>query len=244
MKAQLILLAELQALESKIHSIEANRSAIFGGRKGLQAEVDKQRLEHRALTAKLDELEKERRGKDGELQMDRDKLRKWESRLEDIKHGREFAALAREVEGLKRANNDINERLYEILSESEALGTKSEDAQKKLRVAEAALTEETRRAESSLLEHDQAIVEQRALRDRVAAQLPVNLLKRFEQLTAKRAGLAVVPVRESICKGCHMGIPPQIAMRVSRGETLETCASCNRMLYAEELLLNRTNDIA
>lgn len=231
MKAQLTLLAELQALDSKLRGMEAGRDSVFAKQRVLQAEVEKLRSEFKASSTKVEELEREKRAKDGELMGERDKLKKWESRLEDMRNTREFAALGREVEGLKRAITDLTER-------TQVLGTETKEHTEKMRAVEARLTEsekalaaEKEGARGTLNDQEKTITDQKAARARIAGQLPANVMKRYEQILQKRAGLAVVPARDGHCKGCNMALPPQLYIKVQRAETLEVCPACNRILY-------------
>ncbi len=38
------------------------------------------------------------------------------------------------------------------------------------------------------------------------------------------------------CSGCHMAIPPQLSNIVARGDSLENCPQCQRLLYREAML--------
>ena len=49
-------------------------------------------------------------------------------------------------------------------------------------------------------------------------------------------GLAVVSVRGGTCQGCNMNIPPQLYNVLQRGLSIETCPSCHRLIYWEELM--------
>jgi predicted nucleic acid-binding Zn-ribbon protein len=72
--------------------------------------------------------------------------------------------------------------------------------------------------------------------------MPSNIMKRYEQLLAKRAGLAVVQARDGHCKGCNMGLPPQLFIKIQRADVVETCPACGRILYHESALGKRVED--
>jgi len=44
-------------------------------------------------------------------------------------------------------------------------------------------------------------------------------------------GLAVVEVKDSVCMGCNMNIPPQLYVEVRKGEEIFTCPQCRRFLF-------------
>jgi hypothetical protein len=51
-----------------------------------------------------------------------------------------------------------------------------------------------------------------------------------------RKGLAVVAVKDGTCRGCNMRIPPQLYNVLQRGNSLELCPTCNRIIYWARLL--------
>ena len=53
-----------------------------------------------------------------------------------------------------------------------------------------------------------------------------------------RRGLAVAPVQNGTCQGCNMNIPPQLFNQLQRGDSIELCATCNRIIYWDKLLEN------
>jgi len=44
-------------------------------------------------------------------------------------------------------------------------------------------------------------------------------------------GLAVINVKNEICMGCFMNIPPQLYIEVQRENSLILCPQCSRILY-------------
>ena len=79
------------------------------------------------------------------------------------------------------------------------------------------------------------IAELRVERDKVAASVRPDVLKRYGNIRMRR-GLAVVSVRNGTCQGCNMNIPPQLYNVLQRGQTVETCPSCHRIIYWEEIM--------
>jgi predicted nucleic acid-binding Zn-ribbon protein len=86
-----------------------------------------------------------------------------------------------------------------------------------------------------MAEIEAQIAAQRAERDKLAAQVKPDVLKRYGNIRMRR-GLAVVSVRNGTCQGCNMNIPPQLYIVIQRGQTIETCPSCHRIIYWEDLM--------
>ena len=44
-------------------------------------------------------------------------------------------------------------------------------------------------------------------------------------------GVAVIEVKEEICQGCNMNIPPQLFVEIKKQEEMLNCPQCRRLLY-------------
>jgi len=51
-------------------------------------------------------------------------------------------------------------------------------------------------------------------------------------------------VRNGTCQGCNMNIPPQLYNQLQRGDTIELCGTCNRIIYWDKLLENPDGEAA
>ena len=72
-------------------------------------------------------------------------------------------------------------------------------------------------------------------RDTSAGRVDPNVLKKYSAIRMRR-GLAVVPVVKGTCQGCHMKIPPQLFIMLQRGTAIETCPTCARIIYWDEIM--------
>ncbi len=96
-------------------------------------------------------------------------------------------------------------------------------------------------AKARMAEIEAKIAELRAERDKLAAAVKPEVLKRYGNIRMRR-GLAVVSVRNGTCQGCNMNIPPQLYIIIQRGQTIETCPSCHRIIYWEDLMKDDQGD--
>ena len=64
-----------------------------------------------------------------------------------------------------------------------------------------------------------------------------DVLKKYATIRMRR-GLAMAPVKNGTCQGCNMNIPPQVFNQLQRGDTIELCGNCNRIIYWDKLLEN------
>lgn len=81
----------------------------------------------------------------------------------------------------------------------------------------------------------------RAAREVVARRVPLVLLERYELLLAVGRTPVVVAIDRGTCSGCHMRLPTMVDQRARRSPALHTCPQCRRMLYAPELVRERSD---
>ena len=208
-------------------ALPARRAEIEGTIKEARRAFDEQRL-------KLEANERERRQLDQVLQLERDKVKKWEGRLADIKTPREYAALNREIEISKKQNEHANEQIRE-------LARVAGEIQQAMDAAEEAMLEREEQAQAKLkaLEVRQAEIDERlrsfdARRAEAAKAIEPPLLARYDSIRRRRPGPAIATVVGGTCRGCHRNIPPQLVVVLARANSIETCPSCHRIIYSAE----------
>ena len=76
-----------------------------------------------------------------------------------------------------------------------------------------------------------------ALRDEravLAADIPEGPLALYERLLKSKGGMAVAPMQEGRCGGCHMKLIPATVIKVQSGKEFAQCEDCARILYLGE----------
>ncbi|HET8734886.1 MAG TPA: C4-type zinc ribbon domain-containing protein, partial [Anaeromyxobacteraceae bacterium] len=203
-------------------------------REVLEAAVATARKAYDAEKVRIDDNERERRGAEQMLAMERDKVKKWEGRLGEIKTPREYAALSREIDIAKKTNDGQTEQIKALAAAAgdiqKALEARGEALAEREEATEAdvrALEEQRQRAEARLGELD-------ARRAAATGTVDPGLLSKYENIKRRRAGVAVAPVVGMSCTGCHRHIPPQLAITLQRANSVETCPNCQRIIYSAE----------
>lgn len=236
MRKHLLDLFELQKVDLGIRDLDNRREAIPSrlgeleqGAAALQQEVEQ-------LENQRDELLREQKTLEGTIQAESHKIRKWEQRLSDIRNQREYLALSREIEGTKRQNRDMEERVLELMAQRDQVDKDYEAKHDSLAEAEVDSGTERDHVQSLLSELENELAEARARRERLLPDVPKQLLKRYEMIRKKRMGIGLVSVVDGSCQGCNMKLPPQLYNILQRGDTVEQCPSCSRIIYWDQLL--------
>jgi predicted nucleic acid-binding Zn-ribbon protein len=64
-----------------------------------------------------------------------------------------------------------------------------------------------------------------------SAHVEKGLLSRYNTIKAARKDQPLAEIKEGICSGCRLQLPPQLITEVKRSQDLHTCPYCRRMLY-------------
>ncbi len=182
----------------------------------------------------IEELEKERHKKEKELEGEKDKIKKLEVKLYDVKTNKEYQALLKEIESAKEANDRTEEDVLVLMDKVEDLRKDYQSSEIELKKLEKESEVEKAAIEKETHSMDQVIAKLTTERDNLLSIVSENLRTIYNILREKRGGLAVTNVRNGVCLGCNMNIPPQLFIEVTKNKRLIQCPSCNRILFFRE----------
>jgi predicted nucleic acid-binding Zn-ribbon protein len=234
LREKLKALEELQQIDLETNEVRAELDALPGRRAAAEAAVAAARKAWEEEKARLEGNERERRQLETLLGMERDKVKKWEGRLGEIRTPREYAALSREIDIAKKTNDAQSEQVKELSAQAAEL-------QKAVDAKEEVLSEREAEAQAAVeeIEKQRAAADEkmRGLETRRGAAVKVvdpGLLAKYENIKRRRAGVAIAPVVGMTCKGCHRNVPPQLAITLQKANSIETCPNCHRIIYSAE----------
>ena len=178
-----------------------------------------------------DELEKERRKKEKDLDVDKEKIKKLEAKLYDVKTNKEYQALLKEIETIKNENDRTEEDVIMLMEKVEELHRDSETTSVDLEKRQVEIEKEIAGLEKEIASIGKNISKLTKERNNLLAVVNESLRTAYEMLREKRAGVAVVNVKDGVCLGCYMNIPPQFFIEVTRNSQVNRCPSCSRIFY-------------
>jgi predicted nucleic acid-binding Zn-ribbon protein len=235
-RATLLALYELQSLDSGVLEIEKGGIAIpkkileaEAGLDGLRAEVGK-------LNAEADDIRRQISDMEAVSSEESSKHRKWKSRLNEIKSPREYQALSRELEMGERQVRENDEKGVTMLAQIDELQKRIDAKNDDLRQAENAVSAKVRELREAMAKLTADAEKARTGRDVAVAKVPERIFKKYEQLRAHKAGIAVALVSDGTCRVCNVRLRPQHYVTLLRCESLEQCSTCQRILVPEVLI--------
>ena len=109
MRTQLELLWELQKIDLGLKGIQEEKDRYPEEMKKLdeKQKVERERIEKEK--EKVESLEKTRRQKEGQLNLEQEKIKRAEAKMFEVKTNKEYQALLTEIEGIKEATSGEEE---------------------------------------------------------------------------------------------------------------------------------------
>lgn len=241
MRQQLRDLHEVQKIDLEIRELERRHDGIPAKLKELETQIASFAEQTAKLAEQREGLVREAKIVEGQIQAEAHKIRKWTARLADIRNQREYLALSREIEGSKRANKQAEEKLAELGAAKDKLVGEIASLQEHAEAAKAALALERRQVDSSGADVREQIAQHKARRENLLPAIPTALMRKYEAIRAKRLGQGLVSVTAGSCCGCNMKLPPQLYNILQRGDSIEQCPTCLRLVVWDQFLANGDN---
>jgi predicted nucleic acid-binding Zn-ribbon protein len=224
-------LIELQKLDLRIAEIKDQRRKIPERLQAVDVPVREARQLHQQTSASVETLIKERRSHEQDLEAHEAHTEKMKSRLSELKSNKEYQAHLFEIEVANKKKGDIEEKILLCMEQVEQLQRTAKEAQEKLSAIEKAFAQEKQVLDE--LEHrlSMELADLEAQQQACSAHVEKGLLSRYNSIKASRKDHALAEIKEGICSGCRLQLPPQLISEVKRAQDLHTCPYCRRMLY-------------
>lgn len=235
-------LVQLQEIDIRIRDLERDRQQIPARLAEIEDTLGAKRQERNVARNQLDEAEMSRRLAESDLRAEKEKVKKWEARLAELKNNRDYQALSREIEAARKANLGIEDEILRKMQEIEDLKTRINQLEDSLTDSEKELSAEKQVLEDKLRSMNAGIEQETGIRAQAVSKVDSGLYRQYQMIRNRRDGVAVVSVLDEHCQGCHMGIPPQLYIIVLRGEQIETCPYCHRIIYFKQAVEQASMD--
>ena len=182
--------------------------------------------------AALSANQKERKQCDIDIQTQDQKISKLKDQMLQAKTNDQYRAFQNEIEFCQNAIRKVEDRILELINESEPLD-------KNVKVAEAlALKSEKAEVEAEKAQvRERTAVDQKAAeelnkeRAAMVAKITPSVYKNYERIRKGRRGVAIAEAADGRCSACNMIIRLQFFQDLKRGDQIMICESCQRMLY-------------
>ncbi len=227
-------LIALQDLELKIAGIQKQITDTPAKVQKLQNELQHIKKAHLDRVAHAQELVKQRRTLEGEVDMMRTKLSKLKDQLMAVKTNKEYTAMLHEIQMAEDKIRSEEDKILEIMEEMETKEQDLKAAEKELKTRTNQIEEEIRRCESAVPGFETDMARYQTEKLAMESRVETELLARYRRIAEVRKGIALAEAKDELCTACHVRIRPQVYADVLRTEDIHACDSCSRILFSRE----------
>lgn len=233
-KEQIDTLVGLQEIEIKTEVIKLEMNKVSD-------KLDKLDNELKAFESEMDEEEKKindfkqkyRLG-ETDLQVNNTKAEKSQEKLKLVKTNKEYQSSLKEIDEIKTINSKIEDEMLQHLenietSEKNIIEKKEKYSilAEKLKQEKAIIIEESEQGRKKITQIEEEW-------KTILKNIDPKLLEKFSVVKEMVNGRAIAAVKNAVCLGCNMQIPPQTYNELQRTERLEFCPHCQRIIYWEK----------
>lgn len=147
-----------------------------------------------------------------------------------VTNPREIEGMQGKLKMLEASKARLEDRIIGQMEEIEALESQAKTLGEEIGQAASKLERLKNMRDAKVSEIESEISDIAKERDALAAKISAGVLARYEQLAKDKGGLAVVPVRDGICGGCHVVLPTFLVARAKPNDQVVRCESCGRIL--------------
>jgi predicted nucleic acid-binding Zn-ribbon protein len=230
-----LLLLDLARLDAELARLDHRRSALPEVAELARMEARAAELKDAIVVAEteLGDLAKEEGRAERDVDQVRTRIERDRARLDagQVSAARELASLQSEIESLHRRQGDLEEIVLELMERREALVSRRDE----LAAERDSLADETAivaaRRDAAVKEIDEQAGRASDERGGIAAEVPADLLKLYEQIRGVR-GVGAAALRAGRCEGCHLTLNTVDLneIRASAPDEVIRCEECRRIL--------------
>lgn len=199
------------------------------------AEIEKKLTSHQrkleADQAALAANQKERKTCDAAIQVQEQKISKLKDQMLGAKTNEVYRAFQNEIEFCQAEIRKSEDRILELMAESEPLDKNVTAAEAALKAEKADVEIEKRQTRERTAVDEKAAAELKTERSGIVSQVSPPTVQRYERSRKARRGIGVAEVVDGRCTQCNIGLRLQFFQELKHGDQLMTCESCQRILY-------------
>jgi hypothetical protein len=229
-------LLELQATDTAIRQLRYHRDNLSEQRAldERASLLDRLSADHMASRDELVAVERRQKRLDNDISTVDARRKAEEERMYSgvIASEREVEALRSELSTLKTRKGGLEDELLELMERQEELTTAVATLEARRAEVQAEIGPLQQTRDTAAGDIDTELAASHAARAELVHQLPDDLVRRYDELRARKDGVAVVELRDGVCQGCFL--------RITAGELQEgrelgihgfaRCVQCERLL--------------
>ena len=235
MKEQIKVLVKLQHLDTESARIASVLRDVSKKLENFDSDLNEIEQTIKNQESIANELKKQYRAHEADVKVNLGRNQKNQEKLRAVKTNKEYQSLLKEIEDVKAKNSLIEDNMLECLDRMDEIDKIIAKKKSEYSQLSDQIKTEKENIESEAGIDKKKLDDIRINRDQVSNLLDADLFKKYEKIKEQHQdGLAVVPVKDAVCHGCNVNLPPQLYNELFRYDSLNFCPNCQRIIYLKE----------
>jgi predicted nucleic acid-binding Zn-ribbon protein len=234
MKEKLKILIDLQGVELEVGMIMSKINKVAPLLEEIDAKAFDFEKSLQEIQARLDDLQKQYRLHESDIQMNQSRIKKSREKLGYIKNNKEYQSILKEIEDMQLKNSLVEDEMIAKLEQIETIEQAIRKKKSETEKIKAQVDIEKKIIQQDTIQNQQRLAQLEKEIEKISAQAEPELLRRYRLVKEQTRGVAIAAVHHAVCQGCNLNIPPQMFNELQRFETLTMCPHCQRIIYWAE----------
>jgi predicted nucleic acid-binding Zn-ribbon protein len=230
MLQDLALALRLQGLDRKIAILENEIATLPKHIAEIEKRLDSHTRRLEADRAALAANGRDRKKLEGEIQLHEQKISKLRDQMLVVKTNEQYKALQNEISYIETETRKAEDRILELMEQSEALDANVKKADGELKTEQKQVESEKARARQRTEVDQKELAEKRAERKSITEQLEPKFYTEYERVRKKTKNTPIADATDGRCSACQIALRPQFFQDLRRGDKVMYCESCGRLL--------------
>lgn len=224
-------LVKLQEVEIETASVQAQ----LAGLPRLLADLDTRLTASEGAATleagRLSEIQQAYRVQEADAKVIQARIAKSEEKLRSVKTNKEYQSSLKEIDDLKTSLSAIEDRMIAHLDEMDQVAVSVATKEDEVKLLARDIEEEKGQIRRDAVSAQKQLDRLNAERARIIAVIEPDLLKTYESVKQNSGGVAIAVVKNAVCLGCHVNLPPQMFHDLLHFDKLLVCPHCERLIY-------------
>lgn len=225
-------LVELQKMDSRIAALESVIKNTPQQFLELSKRLDRAIEGCDSIATASDENKKKFLALQAELEEKKAQLANSRKKSEAVHNQREYKSVLSEEEKLNKMISEMQAELKELQNadfQYESEMAQAKEQKEKLEQELAAMHASKKNEDKQFSDELDALLVKRS---DFASKVKKSTLMKYDRVREhSRNNIGIASVKDEVCNGCYMHIPPQLYVEVKKDDSIKVCPHCRRILY-------------
>jgi len=159
---------------------------------------------------------------------------KYEGQITLIKTQKEYEAITSEIAQINEKLETIEDEETSATKEIETLESELEELKEVIKELKGDIGKNEKEVKKLSDKKKKELGSCLKEKEKISEGLDEEVLYKFEKIVKNKEGIGIISIKNNVCMGCNMLLPPQFVNDLRREDELIFCPNCSRILYYQD----------